>query len=407
VYDVIVVGAGLPGLMAAWRLAERGLAVAVFDRGVVAAESSALAAGHVPQRAYTRATLDVLRRTRAVVEELERRTGGIVRYRRVGGLRISTTEAGLAAFAEQHAQLREWGVPSEVLPPEEVRARWPDLGTDDVKAGHFCPDDGFVRSLDLTVVLGAFAQQAGATIHEGCPVERIDIADASVRGVVVAGEQVVAPRVVLAAGAWSLPLARASGFAVPLKPFVLSALILLNVPVDVPFVADAEHGYYLIKRNPDSLLLGLPPMLVGISPELFARSAGLPDQARFVDLLGRRVPAARNAAIGAGWAGLLVGTPDNYPLLGGYGGIEGLYLATGFAGGGLQRVAAVEALAQVVQDQEPSFPIAEYAASRFDGYRGEDFPFQHGAPHYYDDRAGPARAYGDVRGARTDTGSAC
>jgi glycine/D-amino acid oxidase-like deaminating enzyme len=152
--------------LVAWRLAEAGLAVGVFDRGMIAAESSGLAAGHVPQRAYTSATLTVLRRTRAIVDELDRRTGGVVRYHRVGGLMLSTAERGRSALEAHQHQLRRWNVTTtELLSAQQVKERWPLLTTDDVTAGMYCPDDGFVRSLDLTITLGALARLAGAAIH--------------------------------------------------------------------------------------------------------------------------------------------------------------------------------------------------------------------------------------------------
>ena len=48
--DVAVVGGGIVGCSAAWRLAERGLKVAVFERGTVASEQSSRAWGFVRQQ---------------------------------------------------------------------------------------------------------------------------------------------------------------------------------------------------------------------------------------------------------------------------------------------------------------------------------------------------------------------
>src|SRR5262249_43543700 len=48
--DVAIVGGGIVGCSAAWRLAERGLKVAVFERGVVASEQSSRAWGFVRQQ---------------------------------------------------------------------------------------------------------------------------------------------------------------------------------------------------------------------------------------------------------------------------------------------------------------------------------------------------------------------
>src|SRR4051812_19151677 len=99
--DVIVVGAGLPGLRIAGLLGEAGLRVSVFERRTIAGGSSSLAAGHVPQRGYSRPVIDVLHRTRRIVDDLDARTGGVVRFNVVGGLTMSRVEAN-RAILEAH-----------------------------------------------------------------------------------------------------------------------------------------------------------------------------------------------------------------------------------------------------------------------------------------------------------------
>ena len=93
-YDAVVIGAGLPGLLAAWKLAEGGFRVAVLERGTIASESSALAAGHIPQESTSSANLAVLLRTRAIIDELDRVTGGMVRFHVVAGCRWPPARTG-------------------------------------------------------------------------------------------------------------------------------------------------------------------------------------------------------------------------------------------------------------------------------------------------------------------------
>ena len=373
-YDVAVVGAGLPGLTAAWRLALGGLRVAVFERRTIASESSALAAGHVPQRSHALPVLRILRRTRELVSEVSR-------FEVVGGLIISRSRRNRALFDEHVLTLAGWGVDSaSTLEREEITLRWPELRTDDIEAALYCSEDGLVRSLDLAVGLAQHARAAGVAIYEGCPVERLDVVGASVRGVVVAGRVVPAPRVVLAAGAWSGPLARASGLNLPLRQFTLSAVMLLGVPVRLPFLSDLDGGFYVVSRSPDAVLLGLPPRLDG--------STGDPTPDRIADFartLASRVPTLQRARVAGGWTGLLVGTPDAAPRLGPHPELEGLHLATGFAGGGVQWVSAAEAVAQVILEQPPFFDMTSHMCSRFSGYNGEPFDFPHGGPYFYDE----------------------
>ncbi|MDQ3813800.1 MAG: FAD-binding oxidoreductase, partial [Armatimonadota bacterium] len=44
-YDVAVIGGGVIGLACAWRMAQAGAAVALFERGVIGREASWAAAG--------------------------------------------------------------------------------------------------------------------------------------------------------------------------------------------------------------------------------------------------------------------------------------------------------------------------------------------------------------------------
>ena len=380
-YDAIVVGAGLPGLLAAWRLAEGGFDVAVFERKYVAAESSALAAGHIPQESISVENLAVLRRTRAIIDELDAVTSGMTRFNVVGGIQLSTGTDGASALQNRARLGADLGVAGTVLDPSEVGQRLPALHTDDLSAGYYTSGDGFVRSLNLTVVLGAMARGSGADMIEGCPVDVVRIGDGRVVGVDVGGELVTAPRVLVAAGAWSRPLLERSGVSLPTKSFVLQVVTLVGAGVDLPFMSEVEGEYYMMRRSASSLLLGLPPIDIGGDADRFSREPDPEGQRHYLQLLRHRIPELVGATAAGGWAGVLVGTPDAWPLVGSFG-PAGLYVATGFGGGGLQRVSAAEAVAQVMLDTEPFIELVDSAASRFDGYTGEEFEFREG-PFYY------------------------
>lgn len=379
--DAVVIGAGLPGLLAAWRLAQAGMDVVVLERRTVASESSALAAGHVPQESVSPHNLAVLRRTKAIVEELDRATGGVVRFHEVGGLQLAAGSAGVEALRARAGQAAASGAAGEYLAPDEIAGRWPALACDDTAGGYYTSGDGFVRSLNLAVVLGEMARRAGAEIWEGCPAERVRTADGGAAGVDTAGGAVAAPRVLVAAGAWSGPLLARSGLHLPAKSFVLQAVILVGGCRGLPFISELEAGHYVMPRAPGALLLGLPPTDIDVDAERFSRRLDPEAAAGWLRLLRRRIPILESARAAGGWAGVLTSTPDAWPLLGRFG-PEGLYTATAFGGGGLQRVAAAEAVAQLMTGEQPFYDIGAREARRFDGYGGEPFEFREG-PFYY------------------------
>ena len=380
-YDAVVIGAGLPGLLAAWKLAEGGFKVAVLDRRTIVSESSALAAGHVPQESTSPANLAVLLRTRAIVDELDRVTGGMVRFHVVGGLQVATSEAGTEAFRVRADLAARLSVAGECLDPGMIASRWPDLYTGDLAGGYYTEGDGFVLSQSLGMVLGGMARNAGAEIWEGCSAERLVIDSGRVAGVVASGELVTSQRVLVAAGAWSAGLLARSGLVLPTKSFVLQALIVVGDHGGLRFMSEFEAGHYLMPRSPATLLLGLPPTDIDVDAERFSRHPDPAVASRWLGLLRTRVPALREARVAGGWAGVLVSTPDAWPLVGRFG-PEGLFVATGFGGGGVQRVAAAEAVAQLMLDQEPFYDIQAQEARRFDSYDGATFDFREG-PFYY------------------------
>ena len=80
--DVIVVGGGIVGTTAAWRLAQRGMAVTVVDSGRIGGESSHAGAGMLApggeagaESVWARRMVESLALYPAFVEELKSATG--------------------------------------------------------------------------------------------------------------------------------------------------------------------------------------------------------------------------------------------------------------------------------------------------------------------------------------------
>jgi sarcosine oxidase subunit beta len=382
--DVIVVGAGLPGLVAAWRLARIGLAVTVFDRTVLGGGSSSLAAGHVPATADELGELAVKLRTRALVREIGGQTGSVVWFQEVGGLELATDEPGNAYLAGRAARKQDLGCDATLLTPEEIGARWPILRSADLTSGIWTPGDWLVRSVFLTVGLAGLARTAGATIVEGCPVGAVAIEDDRVTGVRIGGDHVAARSVVLAAGAATRQIARNSGVNLPLRLAALDLIGLLGMSAALPFISEFtpaadRDGYYAINPVPGWLLAGAPARDGEGTGPWGGMVAADPGSAAYLRrMIAMRIREPGRPVPESGWSGLLETTPDSRPLVGAWPDVRGLYLASGFGGGGVQRMSAAEAVADEIAGTEAGVRVADFAAARFAGYAGGEIPLRDG-----------------------------
>lgn len=206
--DVIVIGGGAMGAATAWQLARRGVEVTLleqFDAGHSRGSS------HGATRNFNTMYPDphlqgLVQETRIGWHELEAESGqqlldlvGLVNHG--DGL-----DPGAAAA------LIDLGVTVEELCPDAAHERWPGIRFDTRVA--YVPEAGRVRADAALAALHAQAAAAGCETHFSTPVLSIRKSAGQVH-VSTAGEEYLAKRIVVTAGAWVSSLL---GDLVPLPP---------------------------------------------------------------------------------------------------------------------------------------------------------------------------------------------
>ncbi|HEY8583564.1 MAG TPA: FAD-dependent oxidoreductase, partial [Capillimicrobium sp.] len=210
--DLLIVGAGVIGLTAAWRCAQRGLRVRVVERARVGHGASTAAAGILapadPAQLRGSEGADNLRAIElwpAFAAELEQAADTCVDLRRPGALHVVTAEDELPGLEAMASALAEAGVEHERLDPAGVARDEP--GVRGALAGVLVPGDLSVATDRLVFALARACARAGVRIDEG--VEPVALlreggADGPVAGARLSDETSQPARLTLAAvGAWS------------------------------------------------------------------------------------------------------------------------------------------------------------------------------------------------------------
>ncbi|HEV3373312.1 MAG TPA: FAD-dependent oxidoreductase, partial [Xanthobacteraceae bacterium] len=212
---VAIIGAGVVGLGIAWRLAARGVAVSVFDRGAAGQGATHAAAGMLAacaeaepgEEALVALGRDSQARWPAFAEELKLASGIDVELRREGTLVIALTSDDQARLFHHLEFQKKLDLPLEWISAAETRRREPHLAGK-LAGAVFSPEDHQVDNRKLAAALGVAARAAGASVNEHTPVASISSQGRRVDGVVLAdGRKHAADVVVLAAGAWSRGIA--------------------------------------------------------------------------------------------------------------------------------------------------------------------------------------------------------
>src|SRR5213078_3607555 len=207
----LIIGAGVIGLGIAWRLAQRGAAVTVFDRAAAGSGASHAAAGMLAACAEAEPGEENLvalgresqARWPAFAAELNAASGIDVELREEGTLVVALTADDQARLAHQLVFQQKLGLPLQWIAAAETRRREPHLAGK-LAGAVWSPQDHQVDNRKLAQALRVAAEKAGANVREHTAVKDISLAGGRADGVVLAdGTKIFADAVVLAAGAWS------------------------------------------------------------------------------------------------------------------------------------------------------------------------------------------------------------
>lgn len=316
--DIIVVGAGVIGLLAARCLARSGAQVAVIDPRWREGPASWAGAGllsSLPPWSGPQAVRELAERSAAaypeLCEELFEATGIDPELERRGVLWLDPEDA------PDDAVLASFG--AERLTPDAACSLLPGVRRPD--RALLLPGVHTVRNPRLLQALrGDLARLAVAQVNaQVSAIERVGSLWVVTRA---DGAVEHAPELLLAAGAWTRGLLASVGYELPVEP-VRGQILLMRCaqPLAGPVVLQGDS--YVVPRRDGHLLVGSTVEAVGFEPHTTA--AGLAAlRAAYRELL----PGVPAEEVGA-WAGLRPGSPDGVPWIGPVPGQEDLFVCTG------------------------------------------------------------------------------
>lgn len=361
--DVIVVGAGIIGMLSARELAGAGLSVMLVERGKAGREASRAAAGILsalyPWEAPP-AMHALLRWSQAhypVLADDLRRGSGIDPEWTVSGLLCLGAESVAAAQAWANTT----GNTLDVLDWEEVRRHEPALVAGK-QAAVFLPDIAHIHVPRLMRAMRETLLNEGIPLREELEITGFLRQGRRISGVRTAAGALRAGRVVVACGAWSGQLAAETGTKIPVEP-VRGQIMEFDGPPGLVQRILYNGKHYLFARRAGQIVVGSTREQVG-----FDRSLTQTALTELMQVAQELLPVLKGVQPQRHWSGLRPGSADGHPYIGASPAIEGLYFNTGHDGNGITAApASARLLADLLIGREPVVDPAAYALARAAG----------------------------------------
>lgn len=351
---LVIVGAGVAGISLAYHAAEAGISCCVLEERHVASRASGRNDGQVllGLGEYINRLIGQFGRERAlelwhfldtnhelVLQTIEK-TGIDCDLHIAGGLRLAENDAEDAELRESAEILAAEGVASRFLDADAVRGALP-LGQD-FKGGLFLEREAIFDPFRFVHGLAEHARSRGAAIREGHRVTKIDgdAGDYTVR--CSNGESVRCQVVVHASAALSPQLDRSGFLEAAVFPFRGQILATEELPDELaeqmPMWAMSSNFCNEYFRIHDRRLT-----LGGMRWAVPGEETGITDDSdihadvgkKLRAWLGEHFPELAKLRVEREWTGIMAGTKDGLPLVGGLPGRTGEYACLAFNGYGM------------------------------------------------------------------------
>lgn len=364
--EAVVVGGGVHGLSAAFFLAEAWniREVAVLEAGRVGQGNSGRNAGVVRADQRTAEQIDFFKEGLELWPWLTGRLKVGPVFHPCGVLTLAHDPAGIAELRFRSVTGRLLGLDTFLLDPLACRELVPALDVTDrprrpVAGGLFHAPGGLVRSDPVVRGLARAAVRLGVTIHEGVRARRIDAADGRVVAVETDRGTVRTPRVLIAAGPGSAPLARTAGVELPVRRFRRAAMASTRLRPVLEVALTALDGDFQASQA----LTG--EIVAGSAPRPEAGSGGAEEMERSAAALVDLLPCMAGVPFARSWSGVVEATADRVPAVDGDFGVDGLFVDCGWGDFGFQAgPVAGKYLAEFMAEGRRPPILAPFARSR-------------------------------------------
>ena len=412
--DVVVIGGGIIGTSTTLELAERGLRVALCEKGGIGREQSSRNWGWVRISRRDPRELPLMAEALRLWPELNERTGRETGFHRAGIIFTCATDRQYAQHEKWNELLAPYQLDSRMVSGKEFRDLLPG-STLDLKGALYNASDGRAEPQLAAPAIAEAARDRGAHVLIECAVRGIETSAGAVSGVVTERGNIACKAVVLAGGAWSNLFAGNAGVDFPQLKVLNS--VLRTKPIDGGPEQTIWHDDFAISKRRDGghTIASGHENITRIEPKSFKyafkflpalcmewRSLNLRFDLSFLDeariptrwsldeaspfeyhrvldpapskrladsalcAAQRAFPVLAKAEIAQRWGGYIDVTPDAVPVISPVEKVPGFFLASGFSGHGFGiGPAAGKLMADLVTGHTPIVDPKAFRFSRF------------------------------------------
>ncbi len=357
--SVIVIGAGVTGLSAAWWLARSGVDVIVLDKGVVGWEASSRNGGGASH--YQSPLFDEEQRLWPMMDEL---LGYPTEYQRERVI-IAVSERQLHHYHYIAGMCGDMGYQVDKIDAQQVREMVP-LAGDNCLGGIHLRFGGHANPQRTVQAYAWATQDLGGRIIQHCPALRIETSGGRATGVVTPQGTFSCDALVVAAGPQISGLMAPLGVDVPLAAARAEMIVTEPAPLMRWGGVDGNGLYGRQTLRGNLAYGGGPHEWLDTDPAGPTARPATPLARNLARRVAELLPGAAQLNVIRSWSGIIENTPDGRPIIDRLTHPENVTIATMSGVGFGLSPASGHAIRDLVIDGQVSFTeIDKLALSRF------------------------------------------
>ncbi len=416
--DVVVIGAGILGVMTAINLAERGLSVVIVEKGNIAGEQSSRFYGQAITYKMPDETFLLHHLGKHRWREMNAKVGVDTTYRTQGRVEVPLDEEDLVhvrSWIDERSKNVGSDIPfkTRIIEGSELNQRLRGAKSDWKIAG-FEEDSGSFDAEVTAFVMAEYAKKIGIKIYTNCAARGLETHAGVISEVVTEKGAIKTSQVVVAGGVWSRLFMQNLGVDVPTLPAYQSQQLIsaapnapggnVALPGNIFFREQADGTYatsprvivapvvkesftYGYKYLP---LLAMPdfPVHISLNEQLinsFTQDTSwkldevspfeknrdmtalpdLPELNASLEKLKTEFPAFKDSKLVDQWSGAMAIAPDENPIISEVKEYPGLVINTATGWGMTESPVSAEITADLLLGKEPVINAKPFSLYRF------------------------------------------